>query len=205
LLTREFQRRQSRRDLAKKVLSRLRRVPNPTPAKLLADFRRWLAEEVREGGQAPRRHEAFCHCHSEATGFQRQTIHHLWLHTGPSMDSDTPTPRWPLQFRFEPPAWPGSWRLTGRFHRPSLGYDAVPCCEWVDDEIGAKIWLPARYLELVVSVDAPQGRFGTGEKANEVLPRAALSIWRRPQYGSARMSLAMRLWARALSTVDGNW
>jgi hypothetical protein len=32
-------------DLAKKLLTRLRRVPNPTPAKLLAEFRRLVAAE----------------------------------------------------------------------------------------------------------------------------------------------------------------
>ena len=32
-------------DLASKLLTRLRRVPNPTPAKLLAEFRRLLAAE----------------------------------------------------------------------------------------------------------------------------------------------------------------
>ena len=32
-------------DLAKKLLTRLRRVPTPTPAKLLAEFRRLVAAE----------------------------------------------------------------------------------------------------------------------------------------------------------------
>jgi len=31
--------------LARKLLTRLRRVPNPTPAKLLAEFRRLVAAE----------------------------------------------------------------------------------------------------------------------------------------------------------------
>jgi hypothetical protein len=32
-------------DLARKLLTRLRQVPNPTPAKLLAEFRRLVAAE----------------------------------------------------------------------------------------------------------------------------------------------------------------
>ena len=32
-------------DLGRKLLTRLRRVPNPTPAKLLAEFRRLVASE----------------------------------------------------------------------------------------------------------------------------------------------------------------
>jgi hypothetical protein len=33
-------------DLARKLLIKLRYVPNPTPAKLLAEFRRRMAEEA---------------------------------------------------------------------------------------------------------------------------------------------------------------
>ena len=32
-------------DLAKKLLTKLRHVPNPTPAKMLAEFRRLMAAE----------------------------------------------------------------------------------------------------------------------------------------------------------------
>ena len=34
-------------DLARTLLTRLRRVPNPTPAKLLAEFRRLVAEKAK--------------------------------------------------------------------------------------------------------------------------------------------------------------
>ena len=33
-------------DLARKLLTKLRHVPNPTPAKLLVEFRRLVAAEV---------------------------------------------------------------------------------------------------------------------------------------------------------------
>jgi hypothetical protein len=38
--------------LARRLLERLRRMPNATPAKLLAEFRRLLADEVKANGKA---------------------------------------------------------------------------------------------------------------------------------------------------------
>jgi hypothetical protein len=66
--------------------------------------------------------------------------------------------RRPLRLRFEPPLWPGIWRMTGNFNWPDAGYGAVPECEWVDDA-GAKIWLPARAVDLVASLDPWPGFF----------------------------------------------
>jgi hypothetical protein len=34
-------------DLAKKLLAHLRQVPNPTPAKLLAEFRRLIPDDLK--------------------------------------------------------------------------------------------------------------------------------------------------------------
>ena len=56
----------------------------------------------------------------------------------------------PLRLRFEPPADPGAWHMTGRFNWPDphLSFGIVPNCEWVNNE-GVRIWLPAQYKDLV--------------------------------------------------------
>ena len=66
--------------------------------------------------------------------------------------------RRPLRLRFEPPRWPGIWRMTGNCNWPDTGYGAVPVCEWIDDT-GAQIWLPAQAVDLVISVDPRPGYF----------------------------------------------
>jgi hypothetical protein len=38
-------------DMARKLLTKLRRVPNPAPAKLLAEFRRLVAAECRKAAK----------------------------------------------------------------------------------------------------------------------------------------------------------
>jgi len=73
---------------------------------------------------------------------------------------DTNLVRRPLRLSFEPPRWPGIWRMTGNCNWPDPGYGAVPRCEWVDDT-GAQIWLPARVVDLVVSVDPWPGYLKT--------------------------------------------
>ena len=71
---------------------------------------------------------------------------------------DTNFVRRPLRLCFEPPRWPGCWRMTGNCNWPDTGYGAVPVCEWVDDT-GAQIWLPAQAVDLVISVDPRAGYF----------------------------------------------
>ena len=73
---------------------------------------------------------------------------------------DTNLVRRPVRLSFEPPRWPGSWRMTGNCNWPDTGYGVVPICEWVDDT-GAQIWLPARMVDLVVSVDPWPGHLKT--------------------------------------------
>ena len=46
-------------DMARKLLTKLRRVPHPTPAKLLAEFRRLMAAE-----ETSTRVERWRGCHS---------------------------------------------------------------------------------------------------------------------------------------------
>src|SRR4029453_14565628 len=70
---------------------------------------------------------------------------------------DTSLVRRPLRLCFEPPRWPGRWRMTGDCHWPDNEYGAGPVCEWVDDA-GAQIWLPAQAVGVVVSVD-PRPRY----------------------------------------------
>ena len=60
----------------------------------------------------------------------------------------TSSVRPPLRLRFEPPADPSAWHMTGRFNWPGPHYGIVPNCEWVNDE-GMRIWLPAQQKDLV--------------------------------------------------------
>jgi hypothetical protein len=49
--------------------------------------------------------------------------------------------RQPLKLLFKPPATLGRWRLTGRLNQPRPSYGVVPCCEWINDEDGDRIWM----------------------------------------------------------------
>jgi hypothetical protein len=60
----------------------------------------------------------------------------------------TSSVRPPLRLRFEPPADPSAWHMTGRFNWPCPHYGIVPNCEWANDE-GMRIWLPAQHKDLV--------------------------------------------------------
>ena len=69
------------------------------------------------------------------------------------MNSVLPPLRRPLQILFKPPAWPGDWRLTGKFHcLPPGQYGAYRTFEWMDD-LGGRIWLSAESVDFVVAVD----------------------------------------------------
>ena len=56
----------------------------------------------------------------------------------------TSSVRPPLRLRFEPPADPSTWHLTGRFNWPCPHYRVVPNREWVNS-VGWRIWLPAQH------------------------------------------------------------
>jgi hypothetical protein len=96
------------------------------------------------------------------------------------MGSDPRPPRRPLQILFEPPASPHDWRMTGRFNWHSPSYGAVPSCEWIDD-FGARIWLPGRYVDLAVSVDALRASRCSVviEKASQFLKNTRLRLRER--------------------------
>ena len=48
--------------------------------------------------------------------------------------------------------------MTGHINWPDTGYGAAPVCEWID-EMGARIWLPARAVDMVASLDPRPGYF----------------------------------------------
>ena len=57
--------------------------------------------------------------------------------------------RRPLLLRFEPPAAPDDWHMTGNINWPCVheSYGVVPSCEWASEE-GVRIWLPAQCVDL---------------------------------------------------------
>ena len=59
----------------------------------------------------------------------------------------TSSVRPPRLLRFDPPADPSAWHMTGRFNWPCPHYGIVPNCEWANDE-GMRIWLPAQHKDL---------------------------------------------------------